>query len=324
MAILRRGPPPPPPRGPAPVPPAVQRRDVARLLARLEDTLIQARELDEAARQDVEVGGLARFRLFSRKVRDFFAMAGVAEERMEAMPELYDASWRTALDRLHARTVLLFVEGSASFFNAYSRVEHLPIGTHEICTVELRGIVAISGFFNDPRYDGDQGHLLRARVDRVIGQVRTLIERMPPLPVFDDEPSLDPRGKTSHPIPGAARRAEAERAELERARARGTPVPGSGPGLARAPAPPPRVAQAQVSQAGGPAAPAPRTSPPEPPQPPPPAPAPQRVLAPGMPQRGAPATVWRPATAPAPPPAPAPETPGVRQLTFDDVNDADG
>lgn len=199
-----------PPPGPAGPSPAARQREAARLLLRLDGMVKKAAELATAAREQVGVGGLTRYRRFSKRVRDFFALAAVVEERLDGMPEeLGGAQMALALDRMHARMVILFVEGSAAFFSAYAKVRHLPIGTHEMCGVELRGLLAIRGFLDDPRYDGERGQALRADADRIAGLMRGVMARVPPLPDFGDLPSVGPKGGTNKPVKPPRRTAEA-------------------------------------------------------------------------------------------------------------------
>ncbi len=176
------------------------------MLMRLDEYLKKASELSASAREGVSVGGLNRYRRFTKKVRDFFALAALVEERLDLLPEELGASqMATALDRMHARMVLLFVEGSAGFFGAFAKVQELPIGTHEMCGLELRGLLAIRQFLDDPRYDGERGRLLRAHADRIADQMRRVMDRAPPLPDFGDLPSIGPKGGYSKPIKPARR-----------------------------------------------------------------------------------------------------------------------
>lgn len=173
---------------------------------RLDEYLKKASELSASAREGVSVGGLNRYRRFTKKVRDFFALAALVEERLDLLPEELGASQMgTALDRMHARMVLLFVEGSAGFFGAFAKVQELPIGTHEMCGLELRGLLAIRQFLEDPRYDGERGRVLRGHADRIAEQMRRVMDRAPPLPDFGDLPSIGPKGGYSKPIKPARR-----------------------------------------------------------------------------------------------------------------------
>jgi len=198
------------PRRPAAPPPstrspAQRQREIATLLMRLDAMLKQTGELAAAARERVSVGGLTRYRRFSRRVRDFFALAALAQERLDAAPEeledLIDPM-TTALERLHTRMVVLFVEGSAAFFNAFARVKALPIGTHEMCGLELRGVLEIRKFLDDPLYEGERGLALRAEADRIAARIRSVMDRIPPLPDFGDEPSIGPKGAVNSPLKG--------------------------------------------------------------------------------------------------------------------------
>lgn len=192
-------PPRPPPAPPST--PAARQREAARMLVRLDEHLKKASELSSIARERVGVGGLARYRRFTKRVRDFFALAALVEERIDLLPEeLGAAQMATALDRMHARMVLLFIEGSATFFSAFAKVEELPIGTHEMCGLELRGLLAIRGFLEDPRYDGERGQALRVKADRIAELMRMVMDRVPPLPDFGDLPSISPKGGYSKPI----------------------------------------------------------------------------------------------------------------------------
>ncbi len=197
------------PRRPAPPPaaknPAQRQREIATLLMRLDAMLKQTSELAVAARERVSVGGLTRYRRFSRRVRDFFALAAVAQERLDAAPdEMEDLiiPMTTALERLHTRMVVLFVEGTAAFFASYARVKALPIGAHEMCGVELRGVLEIRKFLDDPLYEGRRGLALRAEADRIAGLIRVVMDRIPPLPDFGDEPSIGPKGAMNSPLKG--------------------------------------------------------------------------------------------------------------------------
>ncbi len=194
------------------------------MLIRLDEMLRTAGDLAAAARDRVSVGGLTRYRRFTRKVRDFFALAALADEKLEALPPDLAAPLATALDRLHARMVLVFVEESAAFFAIFVRVKHLPIGTHEMCGLELRGLLAIRGFLDDPRYEGERGLALRGKADRIAELMRAVMARIPPLPDFGDLPSVGPKGSVNKPIKAARGRPAA-------------PPPAAGP--AARPAPPP-------------------------------------------------------------------------------------
>ncbi|SMH56916.1 hypothetical protein [Azospirillum agricola] len=196
------------PRRPAPAPaksPAQRQREIATLLMRLDAMLKQTGELAVAARERVSVGGLTRYRRFSRRVRDFFALAALAQERLDAAPEELEdliGPLTTALERLHTRMVVLFVEGSAAFFASFARVKALPIGTHEMCGVELRGVLEIRKFLDDPLYEGERGLALRAEADRVVARIRSVMDRIPPLPDFGEEPSIGPKGTVNSPLKG--------------------------------------------------------------------------------------------------------------------------
>lgn len=199
-------PPRPPPAPSVPTSPAARQREAARLLTRLDEHLKRASDLSAIARERVGVGGLNRYRRFTKRVRDFFALAALVEERLELLPEELGAPQMvTALDRMHARMVLLFIEGSVTFFGAYSKVEELPIGTHEMCGLELRGLTAIRAFLDDPRYDGERGRALRQKADQIADLMRMVMERVPPLPDFGDLPSVSPKGGYSKPIKAAKR-----------------------------------------------------------------------------------------------------------------------
>jgi len=195
--------PPRPPVSAQPMSPAARQREAAKMLVRLDEHLKKAVELSADAREGVSVGGLNRYRRFTKRVRDFFALAAVVEERIDLLPEeLGAAQMATALDRMHARMVLLFVEGSSAFFSAFLKVRDLPIGTHEMCGVELRALLAIRQFLEDPRYEGERGQMLRAQADRIAAQMRMVMERVPPLPDFGDLPSVSAKGAYSKPIKG--------------------------------------------------------------------------------------------------------------------------
>ncbi|WP_448205267.1 hypothetical protein [Azospirillum sp. sgz302134] len=189
---------------PAPMISAAQRqREVAKLLMRLDAMLKSSGDLAAAARERVSVGGMGRYRKFTKKVRDFFALAAVTQERLDAAPSEMEeliGPMTTALERLHARMVILFVEESAGFFGTFARVKALPIGTHEIVGVELRALLEIRKFLDDPLYDGERGQTLRAQTDRIAGLMRVVMDRCPPLPDFGDEPSIGPRGAVNKPI----------------------------------------------------------------------------------------------------------------------------
>lgn len=206
--MMRSNPPRRPAAPPAPTPgrsAAQRQREIATLLMRLDAMLKQSAELAQTARERVSVGGLARYRRFSRRVRDFFALAALTQERLDAAPEemedLIDPM-TTALERLHARMVVQFVEGSAAFFASFARVKALPIGTHEMCGVELRGVLEIRKFLDDPLYEGERGQALRAEADRIAALIRRVMDRIPPLPDFGDEPSIGPRGTLNSPLKG--------------------------------------------------------------------------------------------------------------------------
>ncbi|MGQ9368748.1 hypothetical protein [Azospirillum sp. ST 5-10] len=221
----------------APPGPAARQREVAAILLRLDEMLGKAGELAALARDRVGVGGLTRYRRFTRKVRDFFALAALADEKLDAVPPELAGPLATALDRMHTRMVVLFVEESAGFFASFARVEHLPVGTHEMCGLELRGLLAIRGFLDDPRYEAERGLALRAKADRVAELMRAVMARLPPLPDFGDLPSVGPRGTVNKPIKtarGAARGA-----------VRGPPPPQAAapPPPAAAPPAPPEVRQ---------------------------------------------------------------------------------
>ncbi|ALG70428.1 hypothetical protein VY88_07345 [Azospirillum thiophilum] len=226
--MMRSNPPRRPAAPPAPSPgrsAAQRQREIATLLMRLDAMLKQSAELAQAARERVSVGGLARYRRFSRRVRDFFALAALAQERLDAAPEELEdliGPMTTALERLHARMVVQFVEGSAAFFASFARVKALPIGTNEMCGVELRGVLEIRKFLDDPLYEGERGQALRAEADRITGLIRRVMDRIPPLPDFGDEPSIGPRGTVNSPLKGP-------NAHLPPGRAAGRPSPSAAP-----------------------------------------------------------------------------------------------
>lgn len=189
--------------------PAQRQRELARLLVRMDEMLKITAELAVRARARVSVGGLNRYRRFAKRVRDFFALASVAEEKLYSMPELAESPMATALDRLHARMVVIFVEGSAAFFALYRRVPELPLGAHEICGVELRGLNEIRKFLDDERYDGERGQALRRQADLVMDLMHDVMERVPPLEDFGDLPSISPKGVSRQPIKTPPKRAAA-------------------------------------------------------------------------------------------------------------------
>ncbi|WP_207455423.1 hypothetical protein [Azospirillum sp. SYSU D00513] len=275
----------PPPRRPAPAAPqpsaAQRQREIAKLLIRLDAMLKQASELATAARERVSVGGLTRYRAFTKQVRDFFALAAVTQERLDAAPaEMGEmtATLTTALERMHARMVVLFVEASALFFTGFARVKALPIGTHEICGLELRGLIEIRKFLDDPLYDGERGQKLRDDADRIADLMRVVMNRIPPLPDFGDAPSVGPKGTVNKPLRTPRRTVD------------------------RPPPPVPRNGAAAGISAGMTADPA-SSQPVRRPQPP------------AMPQPPA-----RPALPPEAPPAPDPRL-EVRTLSLDDLED---
>lgn len=234
---------------------AQRQREVAKLLMQLDAMLKKAGELGTAARERVSVGGMGRYRKFTRKVRDFFALAAVTQERLDAAPsELEEliGPMTTALERLHARMVVLFVEESAAFFATFVRVKALPIGTHEVCGVELRGLIEIRKFLDDPLYDGERGQHLRAQTDRIAQLIRMVMERIPPLPDFGDSPSIGPRGGVNKPVRAPARRPAVQgpavqgpvvqRAATQGAAMQGAAMQGAAPARPTAPPPaPPHV-----------------------------------------------------------------------------------
>lgn len=203
--------PPTAPRVAAPPTTAQLQREAARLLVRLDDMLRSTRDLGARTCEDVSVGGLNRYRRFAKKVRDFFALAAVTEEKLYASPELAASAMMTALDHLHARMLVQFVETSAAFFKLYIRVRELPVGGNEICSLELRGLMAISEFLDDPRYEGERGLALREEAERIAGMMRFVIERVPPLEDFGTLPSVGPKGQWHRPLktPPQPRRAAA-------------------------------------------------------------------------------------------------------------------
>ncbi len=167
----------------------------------MDEYLKKAAELSTRARERVRIGGLNRYRRFTRKIRDFFAQAALLEERLNLFPEeLGVPRIAIALDRMHTRMVLLFVEGSAAFFTSFAGLTEFPIGTHEMCGLELRGLLAIRQFLDDPRYDGERGQALRVRIDFIASQMRSVLARVPPLPDFGDQPSITADGIYSKPI----------------------------------------------------------------------------------------------------------------------------
>ena len=236
------------PRRPSPPPsaksPAQRQREIATLLMRLDAMLKQSGELAVAARERVSVGGLTRYRRFSRRVRDFFALAAVAQERLDAAPEEMEdliVPMTTALERLHTRMVVLFVEGSAGFFGGFARVKALPIGTHEMCGVELRGVLEIRKFLDDPMYEGERGLALRAEADRITGLIRVVMDRIPPLLDFGDAPSIGPKGAMNSPLKGLG-------AGVPRPAARPGRPSGPPQGPLPAPKPPPEVRSLSLDQ----------------------------------------------------------------------------
>lgn len=203
---------PPSSRRPAPAAPVVsaaqRQREVATMLMRLDGQLKKASELAFDARERVSVGGLNRYRKFTRRVRDFFALAAVTQERLDAAPSEMEeliGPMTTALERLHARMVILFIEESAVFFASFARVKALPIGTHEMCGVELRALREITKFLDDPLYQSERGAALHAQADRIAGLIRAVMDRCPPLPDFGDSPSVGPKGAVNQPVRGPVR-----------------------------------------------------------------------------------------------------------------------
>lgn len=171
---------------------------------RMDEILKAAGDAAITAKQRVAVGGLGRYRKFTRKVRDFFALAAITQERLDLASAEMDAAlasqMHTAQERLHARMVVMFVEESELFFATFVRVRALPIGSFEICGVELRGLQEIRRFLDNPLYDGEHGQALRQRADRVAQLMRKTMQRMPPLPDYGDLPSIGPRGTRNKPI----------------------------------------------------------------------------------------------------------------------------
>jgi hypothetical protein len=198
--------PPTAPRPTAPPSPAQQQKEAARLLMRLDEMLRSVRELSARTCEEVSVGGLNRYRRFAKRVRDFFALAAVTEERLYAAPELAGSALMTALDHLHARMLVLFVETSSAFFKLYIRVREVPIGTNEICSLELRGLSAIAEFLDDPRYEGARGRALREEAERIAEMMRFVIDRVPPLEDFGALPSIGPKGELRRPVKAPPRR----------------------------------------------------------------------------------------------------------------------
>lgn len=195
-------------RKPPPPQSAAQRqRELARILVRMDEMLKSTGDLAVKARARVAVGGLNRYRRFAKRVRDFFALAAVAEEKLYNMPELADSPMALALDRMHARMLVLFVEGSWGFFDLYRRVPELPLGANEICGVELRGLYEIRKFLDDERYDGERGQALRRQAERVTDFMHEVMERVAPLEDFGDLPSISPKGVRRQPIKTAPKRA---------------------------------------------------------------------------------------------------------------------
>lgn len=194
-------------RKPPPPQSAAQRqRELARMLVRMDEILKSTGELAVKARSRVAVGGLNRYRRFAKRVRDFFALAAVAEEKLYNMPELAESPMALAHDRMHARMVVLFVEGSWGFFDLYRRVPELPLGANEICGVELRGLGEIRKFLDDERYDGERGQALRRQAERVTDLMHEIMERVAPLEDFGDLPSISPKGVRRQPIKSPAKR----------------------------------------------------------------------------------------------------------------------
>ncbi|HRJ62520.1 MAG TPA: hypothetical protein PKZ99_15210, partial [Azospirillaceae bacterium] len=195
-------------RKPPPPQSAAQRqRELARMLVRMDEMLKSTGDLAVKARARVAVGGLNRYRRFAKRVRDFFALAAVAEEKLYNMPELADSPMALALDRMHARMLVLFVEGSWGFFDLYRRVPELPLGANEICGVELRGLYEIRKFLDDERYDGERGQALRRQAERVTDFMHEVMERVAPLEDFGDLPSISPKGVRRQPIKTPPKRA---------------------------------------------------------------------------------------------------------------------
>lgn len=217
-------------------PSLVQRQsEAARLLLKLDEMLKATRLAGGLACHDVSVGGLNRYRRFAKNVRDFFALAAVVEEKLFAAPELAGSSLMTALDQLHARMLVLFVETSSSFFKLYVRMPELPIGAHEICGLELRGLMAISEFLDDSRYEGERGSALREEAERIAGMMRYVMERIPPLPDFGDLPSVGPKGERRRPLKIRRRTVDARAAQ-------GPTGAASRPSAGRPSSPPPHAA----------------------------------------------------------------------------------
>ena len=194
-------------RKPPPPQSAAQRqRELARMLVRMDEMLKSTGDLAVKARARVAVGGLNRYRRFAKRVRDFFALAAVAEEKLYNMPELADSPMALALDRMHARMLVLFVEGSWGFFDLYRRAPELPLGANEICGVELRGLLEIRKFLDDERYDGERGQALRRQAERVADFMHEVMDRVAPLEDFGDLPSISPKGVRRQPIKAQPKR----------------------------------------------------------------------------------------------------------------------
>lgn len=180
--------------GPRPVDPASRRLEIARLISRLDELARRARERAALARISVEVGGMTRYREFAKATRDFFALASVVDEKLEAANDPANELLGSALDQLHTRALLLFINESLGFFEAYVAVGAFPIGSREMCGLELRGLLAICGFLDDDRFQDERGADLRARSERVAELMREIMERVPALPDYGDLPSVGPRG----------------------------------------------------------------------------------------------------------------------------------
>lgn len=186
--------------GPRQRDPASRRLEIARLVTRLDDLGRRAREAAAAARVAVEVGGLARYRTFAKSARDFFALASVVDEKIATANDPDNEPMSTALDHLHTRALVLYINESASFFEAYVAQGAFPVGAREMCGLELRGLAAVGQFLDDERFDDERGAELRARSDRVAELMNEVMEKVPPLPDFGDLPSVGPKGAYHAPI----------------------------------------------------------------------------------------------------------------------------
>lgn len=161
------------------------RQEVKAMLGTLEGMLREATALGREAQNAVAAGGLSRFRRFRLKVEDFLTLVMVVDGRIAALGHEAPAESRLLLDRLYAQMMVRFVEASRLFFERFVRLRVLPLGASALCKDELRALNEFRRKLNDPQFNGERGHLLRAHAEQAVQNLEEVMRRSPDLPEFE-------------------------------------------------------------------------------------------------------------------------------------------